>query len=488
MNLYKRFTKEVGIVSISEFILKANPIFFLPIITKALGASDYGVYTSLFVTFSLLEPFSELGLRYSVIRLLAPEKNLKRISSIFTSSLFFTFILSLMFMSFLFVFSDDLASTVFGEAGSGEIIRVGSFIFPIIVLNTLLNGFFRMRRRMQLLSAFKILHELAPLILSVIFIIQGHGLLHVIYAFIITRFILVIIKLPIVFKEIGLSRPSFSVLPPFLRFGIPLTAAALAGIVLNVGDRYILGFMLTSTAVGIYAVSYNLGNTLLFLLHPINIAILAPLSQAFDSGKMDQVKNYLNYSVRYFLMFSIPAIVGLTILQKPIIRSLASADFVTIWVTPVITISILFYGLFTIASQVFLLLKKTHWHMMLIASAATANVILNIILIPIMGIVGAALSTLICYLALFLVAFFLTSKHIKLSIDLSFLAKSILSALIMGVFVYFMSPRGWVNISIIATIAAALYFGLMISLKAFRKNELNFFMSFFKKSEEEGLD
>ncbi|MBN2518204.1 MAG: oligosaccharide flippase family protein [Candidatus Altiarchaeota archaeon] len=484
MDIYKKFTKDVGIVGITEIIMKLKPLIFLPIFTKTLGASDYGVYTTLIVTITFFGTISSFGLGASIIRFLSSEKDKRILSSKFFSVCSFLSITSIISAFLMFIFAETLANTVFGDPGSVEVIRIGSLLLPLSFVTTFID-YFRIRRQMLTFSLVKLSDTLGSIGLAVVFLLMGYGLLHVIYAFIITKIILIIISLILILKDIGLARPNLMIVGPYLKFGLPLVLGSLSISILNVGDRYVIGFMMSSVAVGIYSVAYNLANVLLFFLHAIDTALLAPLSKAYDESKMHQVKNYLSYSMKYFLMFSIPATIGLAILSPVIIRSLTTAEFVdgSMAITTIVALSNIMYGLYLINVSVLFLIKRTTWSASLVIVAAIANIFLNILLVPVLGIVGSAIATLICFTGQFIAASILSAPYIKISIDPVFLSKSIAAASLMGIILYFIAPKGWVNIVLAVLLGAGIYFGVLFLLKAFKKTELKFFKSLIKRQE-----
>ena len=118
-------------------------------------------------------------------------------------------------------------------------------------------------------------------------------------------------------------------------------------------------------------------------------------------------------------------------------------------------------------------MKKTYWVVRLLAISAILNIGLNLLLIPYLGILGAAVANLIAYLVLGILALLVSFRYLKFDIGLSFIAKSILASAIMALAVWWLNPLGitWVIISIF--LGAIIYFTIIITLKGFSKNELN---------------
>jgi O-antigen/teichoic acid export membrane protein len=486
MDIYRKFTKDVGLVAVTEIITKLKPLIFLPIITKALGTSDYGVYTTLFTTILFLMPISSLGLNFSVVRLLASEKDKKKIKEVMSSVLFVSLAVSGLVSLLLFFSSDVLANSVFGEPGSAGIIQAGAILVLLQTVFTNANSYFRMRQRMLAFSTFKLLEVFAPVLLAIVFLLQGHGLLHVVYSFVAVDLAISAILVFIILKDVGFSLPKLGNLKPYISFGTPMVLSSISSHILHLGDRYIIALFMGAAAVGVYAVSYTVGDLVLMLLAPITLSLLAPLSKAHDSGMPQQVSTYLGYSVRYFLMIAIPAAVGISLLSVSVVRSLATPDFIenTLLITSLIAFANIAFGLYNIISKKLMLVKKTRTIAALLISTAGANIALNLLMVPVMGTAGAALSTLACFIALLLMTSLASkSSGIRIPVDYVFIAKCILSAALMGLIISYIDPHGWLMIAVVSLIGAGIYFGLLILLKAFRKNEMRFFKSFVTKAE-----
>ena len=77
MSIYKKFTKDVGIVGITNLITPLGGLILLPIIIKTLGASGYGIWAQVGVTLGLINPIADLTLSYTFVRFFAGIKDKK---------------------------------------------------------------------------------------------------------------------------------------------------------------------------------------------------------------------------------------------------------------------------------------------------------------------------------------------------------------------------------------------------------------------------
>jgi len=105
---------------------------------------------------------------------------------------------------------------------------------------------------------------------------------------------------------------------------------------------------------------------------------------------------------------------------------------------------------------------------------------LNISLVPLMGIVGAAIATLVTFMIHLFVVSKLSSKRLSYDIDFKFIGKSIAASVPMAFVVWKLNPYGTVNILVSIAIAAAIYFGILTLLRGFTREEFKFLKGFFK--------
>ena len=137
----------------------------------------------------------------------------------------------------------------------------------------------------------------------------------------------------------------------------------------------------------------------------------------------------MSHSLRYFLLITIPAVFGLSALAKPLLGIFTTEDFLSGWfVIPIIAFSGLLAGIFQIFVNIMFLVKKTKSTTYINIVAAASNVLLNLLLIPSIGIVGAALSTLISYFLMIVLCIHVSMKHFVFDFYFYDIAKSIFSS------------------------------------------------------------
>ena len=472
---YKLFAQRVGLVGVTNFIVSSRGLILIPILTKTLGADAYGIWAIIMVTISLLSPLALLGLTSAMIRFLAAEKDKNKIQEGFYSVLFVIFFAGLVLSLGIFLLSDTFAVTILKDISVAPLIKIASVVILLQTLDLVLLEYFRTFGRMKKYSALTLLQTFAEVGLVAYFVLSGLGLFGAVVSLLISRGIVLLIGASFIFKEIGFRLPKFYGLRDYLTLGLPLVPTGLLGWITSSSDRYLIGFFLSSQMVGIYSAAYNIGSIIGFFGAPFQIILFPMISKLYGSGKNQEMKTYLSYSLKYFLLFAIPSIFGLTVLSGQILLIMTSPEFVAqgSLVLPIVAIGTLFFSLYG-CIFVFILIveKRTKLIFALVLFSAAMNLILNTIFIPVYGIVAAAITTLIAYFILFSLTIHFSRKYIQFEMHYDFIGKSILASLVMAAVLYWANPVGVFYVGFMILVGAGIYFGVLVLIKGFGKDEI----------------
>ena len=107
--------------------------------------------------------------------------------------------------------------------------------------------------------------------------------------------------------------------------------------------------------------------------------------------------------------------------------------------------------------------------------AAAVNLGLNLLVVPLFGIVGAAVTTLFAFAMVLGITIYYSSRELTFPIDWWFILKSIIASLAMSAVIWLVSPHGILNILSMAAAGTAIYFIVLLLLRGFSRGELAFF-------------
>jgi O-antigen/teichoic acid export membrane protein len=187
----------------------------------------------------------------------------------------------------------------------------------------------------------------------------------------------------------------------YLAYGIPIAAALVLDLILSAADRFLLALFMGEAAVGEYAAGYGVADKTVLLLCAWAAMAGSPLIMAaYERGGKDAARDEARGLIRTLLLIGIPAATGLALVAQPLAEALIgeSVRAGAMQIIPWIAFAGLLNGLLIYYfSEAFQLAHKTKERALLMLVPASANVILNLILIPQMGLMGAVIATVASY-------------------------------------------------------------------------------------------
>ena len=476
MDEYVKFIKRMGIVGIANILISLSGLIFIPIITKSFSTADYGVWAQVSTFVSLVPNFVNLGLPYTMVRFLAAEKDKAVIRQSFYSMMLLVLASTLIMSVVFFVFSNQISSALFD--GNMQIMYMVIVLSFFACLDLMLLSYFRTFQQIAIYSTFMVLQTYLDVVFSIILTWMNQPIEVVIFGRFFGYFFVFIAMAALIVRELGFTT-KFKSLKEELKFAIPTVPNNISSWVVDSSDRFVIGIFLGSAAVGCYSPGYALGNIVLMFLTPFAVLLPAVLPEYYEKGDMDTVDTFLTYSMKYYLLITIPATVGLSLLSKPLLYLLtttiiADAGYM---ITPLVALGAIFMGIYGIVNNIIILEKKTTILAHIWIVVAILNIVLNIFAVPYIGIYGAGLATLVCYFFAFAVTLIYSKRYARLPFDYKSIAKIVIASGIMGIFVIIANPTGIINILIVVAVAVVIYFAILLLLKGIDKKEINLIKS-----------
>ncbi len=476
---YRKFTKDIGIIGITNFLIALSRVILIPILTKSLGAGNYGIWVQIIVTISILTPLTTIGLPFTLVRFLAAEKSKKEIQDGIYSTSALVLALSLILSALLILLSKQISNFL----GDGrQLVEVLALIVPVQSLSLIFLNVFRAFQQMKKYSFFTLLRTYGELALIAYTVTTGYGLLGAVFSVLFVRSIVLIVMGVFILKRVGPKLPGFCRIKEYLAFGLPTIPGSISSWLVNSSDRYVIGFFWGATFVGYYSPGYTLGSIIGIFLAPLGFVLPAVLSKFYDENNITDVKTYLRYSLKYFLALAIPSVFGLSILSRQLLTILSTPEIASrgYLTTPFVATSFLLYGIISIVSNIIALVKKTRIVGIIWVIAALSNLGLNILAVPRIGILGAAITTLIAFTIAFSLTAVYSFKYIKFKIDIRFIFKSIFASVIATFIIIALSPIRTREIVFTIITAALSYATILFVLRGFTMEEIRFFKKLFK--------
>jgi O-antigen/teichoic acid export membrane protein len=187
-----------------------------------------------------------------------------------------------------------------------------------------------------------------------------------------------------------------------LAFGIPMMIGyELSGLILAVGDRYVIGGLIGEEPLGLYAAAYNLCQYVQSLvIYSLGQAIMPIYMQMWDQKGKQATSAFIDRSLRTYAIFGVPIVAGLAAVGPELLPSLASEKYAAATIIlPWVIAGMIVDGTNSMVGAGLFIHRKTRTIMTIVLSCALLNIVLNLVLVPRIGIVGSAIATLVCYSA-----------------------------------------------------------------------------------------
>lgn len=474
-NSYQKFAKDILIIGVTNLLVTLSALILLSLLTKTIGAQGYGMWAQVDVTIQLAIGIVGLGLPFALSRFLAAETDKGKLQDGFYSAFTIVTLAALAASILLILVAKPVAAAFF--AGATQIVRITGLIVLVWSLDLMLLGLFRARRQMRSYAIFMIATKFGEVGLIAYLVLNGHGILSVILCLLAVRTLIFLALFFFVKSQIGIKRPRFCTSREYLSFSLPTIPGLISDWVVASSDRYIIGYFLGVTSVGIYSASYNLGILPLVLAGVLGFVLPPTLSKLYDEGRMNEVKTLLSYSLKYLLMIAIPFVCGAAVLSKQVLRLFSTSEIASqgYYVVPVVALATLLVCICIPFDEILVLVKKTKIGGIACTLAALINLGLNLLIVPIWGILGAAITTLIAYSVLVAIEVHYSLKEFRFDIDWRFIIKSLIASAIMTLVIWSMHPQSNLNIIITALVGVAVYGAAIFLLRGFAKEEISFF-------------
>lgn len=475
MSEYVRFIQRIGLVGLTNILISLSSLIFIPIITKSFTTAEYGMWAQVNTTIALVPNIANLGLPYTMVRFLSAEKDKEKIKDSFYPMISLTFISTLIICSLFLIFGNTIANALFN--GSMQVLYITTVISFFACMNLMLITFFRTFQQMKRYSLFLVLQSYIGVFVSIYLTYAGYNIETVVLG-LLTGYASVFIMMAfLIVKYLGIGIGKWSNLREQLAFALPTIPSNVSSWIVDSSDKYVIGILIGSVAVGCYSPGYALGSILLMFLSPFAVLLPAILPEHYEKGDIEEVDKYLSYSMKYYLLLTVPAGVGMSVLSKPLLYIITTPEIALggYMVTPFVCLGAIFMGMYGITNNILILEKNTMILGKLWIVVAISNIVLNLLLVPHLNILGAAIATLLCYILAFTVTAIASKKTMRLPFNISELLKIVIASAIMGIAVYMMHPNGIIGVLISIVVGVIVYFAIIFILKGITRKEIAIF-------------
>lgn len=390
----------------------------VPIYTRFLTPSDYGIVAVTSALSSMLVIFLDMGFRGAVVRHYYNAYSLQEVRQYLGTVFIFFLIVSIPSVTALTLLGEPLFQSLLGNIPFRLYVQLTLWTALFTASGGILLSLYRAREqavRYVCLQFGQLMLSSGLIILFVVGLrqgalgkIQGEFLAWLCFFCVFTVLTL---------RESSLKF-STSKLRSALEFGLPLVPHAVAGWALAAADRLLLERMTPLSEVGLYNLGYQIGMIPSLAFSAIEFA-WSPIFYNIASTKSKrEAAQIFSQLFRLYAIFASILVTGVFLFSKEIITTIAAEQFHDAYiVVPAVAVGYLFQGLYFMSVTPIFYTERTTVMPLVTGTAALVNIGLNLLWIPRLGILGASYATLVSFAVLFSLTHYFAQRYYRLPYD-----------------------------------------------------------------------
>ena len=435
---------QTAIYGLSSVIGRLLNYLLVPLYTRYFLPAEYGVVTELYAYVAFLVIVLTYALETAFFRFSKKNNDIK---VVYSTALISLIVSSVIFVVLMFVCSSSIASWM-GYAGHTEYIEWFAIIIALDAVASISFARLREQERAIRFVFVRLVNIFINIGLNLYFIVyQEFGIEYIF----ITNLIASIVTLVLLFPEMINSSWRFDKVlwKKMMIYALPLLIAGLAGMTNETIDRILLKHLLPNTEIaaselGLYGAFYKLSIIMTLFIQTFRFAA-EPFffAQEKEGGSR---KIYADV-MKYFTIIMAVIFLGVTIFYDIIKGFLGSEyhDERGFLVVSILLLANLFLGIYYNLSIWYKLTEKTKYGAYLSVFGAIITITLNFTLIPIIGFVGSAWATLVCYFSMTVTSYYLGKRHFPIPYQVGRIGLYLLGMLGIYFLLNFLESNMWFN-------------------------------------------
>jgi O-antigen/teichoic acid export membrane protein len=404
--------KDTIVYGLGSIAVKIVGLILIPLYTdpKFFSTDQFGILGILEIIALVMTALLASGLPQSLTRWFWDKEHRGNQKGIFFMSLSTQIIVSVIFCLVFIPLSGTLSLLIFSKPDWAKVIAFVILASGIQAINNVINTLMRLQSKSLLYTLTNLAKLITVLSLTLYFIVSKKmGLEGIYLAQVIGNALVVLLLLGYAIKNsmIFFDKEIFKSMSVY---GFPLLLANIAAAMLSVMDRFSLNSLTVLKSVALYTLATKVTSVLkLVLVDSIKLALGPMMIKRI--GTPDNKRFYskaLLYS-SFILMF---AIVGVSLFSFEIIKFVATskAYWDAVVIIPVLALSIFFVNMKEVTVYGLHIAKKTNIIGGIVVFSLFMSLILNVLLIPVWDITGAAIATLLSQFIYWYACFYFSQK------------------------------------------------------------------------------
>jgi len=399
---------------------------FRLVLARNLTVEEYGLFYSVFALISLLWIFKDLGLGQALAKYI-PEFKIKKRYDLIKKSLISAFTLQTAFAAILalllFIFADWLGKNYFHHPEAAMVVELFAIYLLVKPLQMVCTYAFQGFQKMRYFASIDLTRSVLALVMVLIGFAFIKDLIIPSLAYALSPLLLGFIFIPLLIKK---AFPNFfevkfdwdkALIKKLVKFGIPVMIGGAGWFIISYTDTLLLTFFTKMDQVGLYNAALPTSNVLQYFSLAMAAVLLPMTSEMWVRNHKGQLVAGVRLLYKYSFLMIIPISLAMFSFPEVVLNILFGAKYVAAAnALRVLVIGTIFYVIAGTNFSVLSGIGKPKITSRIILIAAGINVLLNIILIPFLGIIGSAVASATGFLVMLILSVIYLEKNISVSI------------------------------------------------------------------------
>jgi len=378
------------IASISHLLLRM-------VLGKEFGPSGLGLYTLVFTIYMFGMQFAGFGIGAALTQYIAQNHDdLPKIREYVTSGILGSMVSGTLMGILLYLLSGMISIQFFHNPDMIDFLKITAFCFPFIAMQKAVFGTLNGLHRMKWYAVLEVIQNISMVVVSLILVMEfDMGVRGAVIGYVVPTIVVGVLSLT-------LTRRLFSVRLGILRtvlgeiswFGFYVVLANSIGMISTQIDSLMIGYFMSDTDVGYYAVSVLFMNGITLFPQAVQRVTNPTFARFYGKKDYGNIRSLIKVTMFKISLITIFIVSFLAIFGKVLIEVIFTKDFLPAYIPLLILlIGYSFYAAFVPIGGCLSSIGKVKIVFKISLLCAILNTLLNIILIPRFGLIGAASAT-----------------------------------------------------------------------------------------------
>ncbi|MWV40049.1 flippase [Natrialba sp. INN-245] len=458
---------------LSTLVATISGALLVVVLARLLDPDGYGLLYLTLAVIGVTKLFAKLGLGRSTARYITEykEKDPTQLRHILKFSAGIS--LALLFIVTLVVsVGHRQIATLIGEPDVAPFLVLGSLFLvfgtTLGFLRKVLQGF----EAIQLAALLSIIRSVTKAVVAIGLVVASFGAMGALAGWVLGAFLASLIGIIVVYsryyRSLDFSAPVESGLRRRIaEYAVPVAASEAAGNLSSRIDTVLVGFFLNPVAVSYYVVAEQVVSMVQSPSNALGFTLAPTFGSEKSAGNAEKAARIYEEAFQHMALLYLPAAAGIILVSEPLVELVFGTDYLgAVPVLQVLGLYAFVKANILVSAKALDFLGRARSRAIVKGVTSVLNVLLNIALIPTVGVVGAAIATVITSSMYAIANIYIIYDELHLRIvhliwrTLQIIGITLLMSLV--VFVLLDQITGWITLLLVVCVGVAVWAALSV--------------------------